>query len=139
MAAKEIQTRKTDGNVEAFIDSVENETRRRDGHALLEMFTRITGEPAKMWGPAIVGFGDCIYKYPDGREMDWMELGFSPRKQNLTLYVICGSPNQPALLEKLGKHKTSVACLYINKLADVDTKILEKVIADTHKFVKKNR
>lgn len=69
--------------------------------------------------------------------MDWMITGFSPRKQNMTLYVVCGSPKQPALLEKLGKHKTSVSCLYINKLADVDLKILEKIIDDAHKYSKK--
>lgn len=135
--AYEPKTRKTEASVEAFLDSIENETRRRDGYTTLEMFERLTGEKAKMWGPAIIGFGDQKYKYPDGREMDWMITGFSPRKQNMTLYVVCGSPKQPALLEKLGKHKTSVSCLYINKLADVDLKILEKIIADAHKYSKK--
>ncbi|MBL8182007.1 MAG: DUF1801 domain-containing protein [Blastocatellia bacterium] len=135
--AYEPKTRKTEASVEAFLDSIENETRRRDGYTTLEMFERLTGEKAKMWGPAIIGFGDQKYKYPDGREMDWMITGFSPRKQNMTLYVVCGSPKQPALLEKLGKHKTSVSCLYINKLADVDLKVLEKVIYDAHKYSKK--
>lgn len=135
--AYELKTKKTDASVKAFLDSVENETRRDDGFAVLEMFERLTGEKAKMWGPAIIGFGDQKYKYPDGREMDWMITGFSPRKQNMTLYVVCGSPKQPALLEKLGKHKTSVSCLYINKLADVDLKILEKIIDDAHKYSKK--
>ena len=138
MAKYELQTKKTNESVTAFIDSAENETRRNDGRKLLEMFTRITCKDARMWGPAIIGFGDCKYKYPDGREMDWMKIAFSPRKQNLTLYVVCNSPKQPELLAKLGKHKTSVACLYINKLADVDLKVLEKVIADAYKYVDKN-
>lgn len=137
MAKKELQTKANDGSVEDFINSVENNVRREDGFKVLEMFERLTGEKGRMWGPAIIGFGDRIYKYPDGREMDWMVTGFSPRKQNLTLYVICSSPKQPALLAKLGKHKTSVACLYINKLADVDLKILEEIIADAHEHTKK--
>lgn len=135
--AYELKTKKTDASVTIFLDAVENETRRNDGFAVLEMFERLTGETAKMWGPAIIGFGDQKYKYPDGREMDWMITGYSPRKQNLTLYVICGSPKQPALLEKLGKHKSSGTCLYINKLADIDLKILEKIIDDAHKYSKK--
>ena len=138
MAKYELKTKETNKSVTAFIDSVENETRRNDGRTLLEMFTRITGEDARMWGPAIIGFGDRKYKYPDGREMDWMTTAFSPRKQNLTLYVVCKSPKQPELLAKLGKHKTSVSCLYINKLADVDIKVLEKVIADANKYIEKS-
>lgn len=120
------------------MNSVENDTRRNDAFTVLEMFKRVSGEEPKMWGPAIVGFGNCKYKYPDGREIDWMVTAFSPRKQNMTLYVICNSPKQPELLAKLGKHKTSKACLYINKLADVDLKILEKIVADSYKYVKKN-
>jgi hypothetical protein len=139
MAKSEIKTQKTEASVTAFLDAIENDTRRKDGYAVLEMYKRVTGEEPKMWGPAIIGFGDGKYKYPDGREMDWMLAAFSPRKQNLTLYVICGSPKQPALLEKLGKHKSSTACLYINKLADVDLKILEKIIEDAYKYALKNR
>ncbi|MBX3297944.1 MAG: DUF1801 domain-containing protein [Acidobacteria bacterium] len=139
MAGTELKTKATDASVEAFLASVENETRRSDGELLLEMFARATGEQPRMWGPAIIGFGDSIYRYPDGREMDWMTVAFSPRKQNLTLYVICDSPKQPELLAKLGKHKVSKACLYINKLADVDLKALEKVIADAYRFTKKDR
>ena len=93
----EIKTRPTDASVDAFIASVENKTRRADAEATLEMFKRITGETPVMWGPGIVGFGVAPYKYPDGREIDWPIVGFSPRKQNLTLYVICSSPKQPAL------------------------------------------
>lgn len=138
MAKAEIQTRQTDASVEDFLNSVENEERRNDGFRLLEMYKRVTGEEPKMWGPAIIGFGNRKYKYPDGREMDWMVAAFSPRKQNLTLYVICASPKQPALLAKLGKHTTSNSCLYIKRLSDVDEKVLEKIIKDSANYVEKN-
>lgn len=135
MAKTELKTKRTDASVEDFLNSVENPERRADGFRVLEMYKRITGEQPKMWGPAIVGFGDHKYKYPDGREMDWMVAAFSPRKQNLTLYVICSSPNQPALLKKLGKHTMSVSCLYIKRLSDVDEKVLESVIKDSYEYV----
>ena len=138
MAKYELKTRETDASVEGFLNSIENEERRTDGFRVLEMYKRVTGEKPKMWGPAIIGFGDHKYKYPDGREMDWMAAAFSPRKQNLTLYVICGSPKQPALLEKLGKHTSSVSCLYIKRLSDIDEKVLEAVIKDAYKHTLKN-
>ncbi|MGH9946936.1 MAG: DUF1801 domain-containing protein [Pyrinomonadaceae bacterium] len=138
MAKYELKTRKTDASVEVFLNSIENTERRTDGFRVLEMYKRLTGEQPKMWGPAIIGFGDQKYKYPDGREMDWMAAAFSPRKQNLTLYVVCDSPKQPALLEKLGKHSTSVACLYIKRLSDIDEKVLESIIKDAYKHIKKS-
>ena len=138
MAKAELKTKKTEASVEEFLKSIENTERRTDGLRLLEIYKRVTGEKPKMWGPAIIGFGDRKYKYPDGREMDWMTTAFSPRKQNLTLYVICGSPKQPALLEKLGKHSTSVACLYIKRLSDIDEKVLEAVIADAYEWIKRS-
>lgn len=134
MAKAEMKTKETDASVEDFLNAIENETRRADGYRVLEMYKRVTGEEPKMWGPAIIGFGNSKLKYPDGREVDWMLAAFSPRKQNLTLYVICDSPKQPALLEKLGKHKTSTACLYINKLSDIDEKVLEAIIKDAYKY-----
>jgi len=138
MAKYELKTKKTDASVEDFLNSIENEERRSDGFRVLEMYKRVTGEEPKMWGPAIIGFGDQKYKYPDGREMDWMTAAFSPRKQNLTLYVVPGSPKQPALLVKLGKHSTSVSCLYIKRLSDVDTRILEAIIKDAYNHTKKS-
>ena len=132
MAKNEPKTRETDASVEDFLNSVENKERREDGFRLLEMFTRLTGEKPKMWGPAIVGFGKVMLKYPDGRELDWPAVAFSPRKQNLTLYVVPGTEKQTKLLEKLGKHSISVSCLYIKRLSDVDEKVLEKVIADAY-------
>lgn len=138
MAKYELKTRETDASVEDFLNSIENEERRTDGFRVLEMYKRLTGEKPKMWGPSIIGFGDQKYKYPDGREMDWMTAAFSPRKQNLTLYVICDSPKQPALLEKLGKHTSSVSCLYIKRLSDVDQKVLEAIIKDAYKHTAKS-
>ena len=132
MAKAEPKTRETDASVEDFLNSVENKERREDAFRLLEMYARLTGEKPKMWGPAIVGFGKTIIKYPDGRELDWPAAAFSPRKQNLTLYVITGTDKQKKLFEKLGKHSTSVSCLYIKRLSDVDLKVLEKVIADAY-------
>ena len=132
MAKYEPKTRQTDASVEDFLNSLENEVRRADGFRVLEMFNRVTGETPKMWGPAIIGYGCRPIKYPDGREFDWPITAFSPRKQNLTLYVICRSPKQPALLEKLGKHTTSVSCLYIKRLSDIDEKVLEKIIKDAY-------
>ncbi|HMQ04713.1 MAG TPA: DUF1801 domain-containing protein [Pyrinomonadaceae bacterium] len=137
MAKYELKTRETDASVEEFLNSVENEARRSDGFRVLEMFNRLTCTEPKMWGPAIVGYGSQKIKYADGRELDWPIVGFSPRKQNMTLYVICSSPKQPALLEKLGKHTSSVSCLYIKHLSDVDETVLEKVIKDAYQHSKK--
>ncbi len=131
----EIKTKVTDASVEDFINSVENETRRKDGFELLKMYKRVTGLEAKMWGPSIVGFG--VYHYKSERssqEGDWPLAAFSPRKQNLTLYVY--PRNFPELLKDLGKHTTSVGCLYVNKLADVDLETLEKLIAASYKWSK---
>ena len=132
MAKYEPKTRETDASVEDFLNSVENKERREDAFRVLEMFKRVTKKEPKMWGPAIVGFGNAMVKYSDGRELDWLATGFSPRKQNLTLYVTTGTEKQKSLLENLGKHSTSVSCLYIKRLSDVDTKVLEKVIEDAY-------
>ncbi|HUP16120.1 MAG TPA: DUF1801 domain-containing protein [Acidimicrobiia bacterium] len=104
---------------------------------MLKLFSKVTGEKPKMWGSSIVGFGSYHYKSERSRqEGDWMLTGFSPRKQNLTLYVLPGFGNYQDLLKDLGKHKTSVGCLYINKLADVDMAVLEKLIKETYAAMK---
>src|SRR5690242_2357384 len=121
----EPKTRETDASVEDFLNAVENKQRRDDGFQLLEMFSRLTGEKPRMWGTAIIGFGRVMLKYSDGSELDWPKVSFSPRKQNLTLYVSTGTDKQKKLLEKLGKHSTSVACLYIKRLSDVEVSVLE--------------
>ena len=131
MAKVEVKTRPTTASVVEFLNGVTDERRRADAFKLLEIFRRATGEKAVLWGPAIVGFGSQLLKYADGRELDWPIAAFSPRKASLTLYIIGSSPNQPRLLAKLGKHTTSVACLYIKKLADVDEEVLEELITDT--------
>ena len=124
----ENKTVKTGASVEEFMAAVENRRRREDGLALLEMMKDVTGLEPEMWGPSIIGFGDYHYKYESGREGDFFLTGFSPRKQSLTLYIMSGLEGREDLLGKLGKHRTGAACLYINKLADVDTDILRDLI-----------
>ncbi|MEO8573355.1 MAG: DUF1801 domain-containing protein [Pyrinomonadaceae bacterium] len=129
MPKVEIKTRETDASVDEFLNGVGDEQQRTDSFKIAEMMKRITGEEAKMWGAAIVGFGKRIYRSPTtGREVDWTKIAFSPRKAALTLYVLNGSAGQAKLLEKLGKHKTGKGCLYIKRLSDVDEKVLEKIV-----------
>jgi len=124
----ELKTKLNDASVEAFLNSVENEKRRTDGFAVLKMMQEITGEAPKMWGASIIGFGSYHYKYASGREGDWMRVGFSPRKQNLSLYLTNGFSNKEKLMSGLGKFKTGKGCLYINKLEDVDLDVLKDLI-----------
>ena len=122
-----------DASVEDFINSVDGDVKKADAFMLLEIYKRVTGQPAKMWGASIVGFGQYHYKSErSSQEGDWPLAGFSPRKQNLTLYVMSDLHDYDDLLSKLGKHKTSKACLYINKLRDVNTEVLEKLIARSY-------
>ena len=133
-----IKTVLNDASVTDFINAVPDETKRKDGFTLLEFFTKITGEEAKMWGTSIIGFGTYHYKSERSRqEGDWPLVGFSPRKQNLTLYLMSGFDGTKELLSKLGKHKISTgSCLYINKLADVDMKVLEQLIRQSYTWMK---
>lgn len=134
----ELKTTVNDASVPDFINAVPDATQRQDSLVLLNMFSEITGEKPKMWGPSIVGFGQYHYKSERSKqEGDWMLTGFSPRKQNLTLYIMLGFGNLTNLLEKLGKHKTSVGCLYIKKLEDVDLAVLEKIIKQSFAAIKK--
>ena len=123
-----LKTTPTDKSVEAFLNSVDNEKKRNDSFELLEMMKEITGEEPVMWGDSIVGFGKYQYKYASGREGEWFLAGFSPRKQNLTLYIMSGFEAFDKTLEELGKYKTGKSCLYINKLEDVDRSALKKLI-----------
>ena len=132
----ENKTRPTDQNVIGFFNSVDNKTRREDGFALLEMMEEITGEAAVLWGSSIIGFGSYHYRYESGREGDMPLVGFSPRKQSMTLYIMPGFDDYDELLSELGKHKTGKACLYINKLADVDEDVLRKLISDSYMHMK---
>lgn len=132
----QIQTKPTASSVEDFINAVADEQKRNDSHAILELMKKATGEEPKMWGSSMIGFGDRRYESPaTGRQVDWFVIGFSPRKANISLYVNIGMEAHAATLEKLGKYKTGAGCLYINKLADVDMKVLKKII-DTSAKVK---
>lgn len=133
-----LKTRLNDASVEYFLNAVHDETKRKDSFVLLDMFSKITGDKPKMWGSSIIGFGQYHYKSERSKqEGDWPLTGFSPRKQNLTLYIMPGFNDYKDLLKELGKHKTSVGCLYINKLADVDMATLEKLVKQTYLDFKK--
>jgi hypothetical protein len=130
----EIKTKPTTASVEDFINSVSDEQKRKDSFVLLEMMKKATGEDPKMWGGTIIGFGNKRYKSPaTGREVDWLRIGFSPRKANLSLYLSVGIKEHADALKKLGKHKTGVGCLYINKLEDIDMKVLKGMIDNSLK------
>jgi hypothetical protein len=123
----ETKTKPTEVSADAFIEAVPDPVRREDAKAVRAMMERLTGEPARMWGPSIVGFGSYHYRYESGHEGTACRLGFSPRKAELVLYVLTGEPEQQALLARLGKHRVGKACLYIKKLADVDLGVLEDI------------
>jgi hypothetical protein len=125
----ELKTRPTGASVTHFISAIPDPVRRGDCRTLASLMTRATGAKAEMWGPSIVGFGRFHYRYDSGREGDWFLAGFSPRKQDLTVYVMGGLKDNAALLAKLGKHKTSAGCLYLKRLAEVDLSVLEKLVA----------
>ena len=131
------KTRETAASVEEFLNGIENRTRREDGLAMLDLMREVTGEEARMWGGSIVGFGSYHYVYESGREGDAMLTGFSPRKQNLAIYVMPGFSAYDSLLDKLGKHKTGKSCLYINKLADVDLKVLRTLVRRSVQVMRK--
>lgn len=123
------KTLPTTADVAAFIDSVEHDVRRADAGTLLEMMTRLSGDPPVMWGASLVGFGQYHYKYDSGREGDFMRVGFPPRKANQSIYIIPGFDPFEVELARLGKHKLGRSCLYVIKLADIDVGILEDIIA----------
>jgi len=123
----ELKTKLNDASVTDFLNGIKDEGKRADSFEILKMMRQVTKLEPKMWGSSIVGFGNYHYKYKSGREGDWFVIGFSPRKQNLTLYGM-GDWMQTELLKKLGKCKTGKGCLYINKLADVDVKVLKKLL-----------
>ena len=125
----ENKTKPTEVSVMAYIDALTDETRRTDAKALVKLMQRATGEKPKMWGPSIIGFGSYHYTYESGREGDAPLVGFSPRKAATVLYGVTGSSDAGALLAELGRHSTGKGCLYIKKLADVDPKVLETLIA----------
>lgn len=124
----DLKTHINDSSVDTFIQSIKHEVRKHDAIVLLALYEKITQQPAKMWGSAIIGFGIYSYQNCAGKTTSWMRSAFSPRKQYMSLYLMAGIQRQPELLDKLGKHKHGKACLNINKLADVDISILEQLI-----------
>jgi len=124
----ELKTKQNEGSVTEFLHAVPEERKRQDSFTILKLMQEITGQEPKMWGDSIIGFGTYHYKYASGREGDTPVTGFSPRKQNLTIYIIMGFDGYEALLKKLGKYKTGKACLYINKLDDIDISVLKELI-----------
>ena len=130
----EIKTKPTAASVEDFINAVNDEQKRKDCFVLLEMMKKASGEEPVLWSNSIIGFGNKRYKSPaTGREVDWLLIGFSPRKANLSLYISVGIKEHEAALKKLGKHKTGAGCLYINKLEEVDLKVLNGMITTSLK------
>jgi hypothetical protein len=132
----DLKTKETDDSVEKFLSAISEEQKREDCFALIKLMKQITGSPAKMWGTAIIGFGNHHFVCDSGREGDWFVMGFSPRKQNLTLYLMGGLQQHASSLKKLGKHKTGKGCLYFKTLADIEIPVLKEIIAKTAKKLK---
>ncbi len=127
----ELKTKPNNKNVKQFLDSLENEKRKKDSYQLLKLFKEITKKKPVMWDDTIIGFGSYHYKYKTGREGDWPVTGFPPRKQNLSIYIMLGFSNYQDMMNKLGKYKTGRSCLYVNKLEDIDMKILKQLLAES--------
>ncbi len=133
------KTKKTGASVAGFLKTVHDDRRRRDCRTIIDMMQEITAEKPKMWGPTMIGFGSYHYKYDSGREGDWFVTGVSPRKANLTLYLMAGFADFEKLLEKLGKYRTGKACLYIKTLEEVDQAVLKRLIKESVAHVRKTR
>ncbi|CAH0120943.1 MULTISPECIES: DUF1801 domain-containing protein [unclassified Paenibacillus] len=132
----ELKTKQTENSVIEFIESVENVKKREDAYRLLDIFTETTGYEAKMWGPSIIGFGSYHYKYDSGHEGDAPLVGFSPRKSKISLYFATGDTKREQLLQRLGKHTAGKACVYINKIADIDVDVLRALITQSVAFLR---
>lgn len=126
-----MKTKPTDAAVDAFLDEVGDPARRDECRTILELMREVTGAEPKMWVGGMVGFGSYHYRYESGREGDWFVTGFSPRKANLTLYIMAGFDRYEVLLERLGKFKTGKSCLYLKRLSDVDIDVLEELVRES--------
>ena len=124
----QLKTQPNDQSVTAFLNRVEDKTKRQDSFSILELMQQVTGSEPVMWGDSIIGFGSYHYKYASGREGDWFLTGFSPRVQNLTLYIMSGFDEYEELLGKLGKHSTGKSCLYVKRLENIDLDILKELV-----------
>jgi Domain of unknown function (DU1801) len=132
----ENKTKPTGVAVDAFLDGIADPQRRADAQKVRALMERLSGEPAAMWGPSIVGFGSYHYKYESGREGDSPRVGFSPRARELVLYLVGGFPRHQALMDRLGKYKTGKSCLYIKRLADVDEGVLEELVTEALAYMR---
>lgn len=132
----ELKTKQTQADVVEFLSGLDDEQRKSDCLALLEIFKQVTNEPPKMWGSSIVGFGSYHYKYESGQQGDWPLISFSPRKQNLTIYIMSGFKEHDHIMQELGKYKTGSSCLYIKRLSDINTNKLQDLIKDSVAFMK---
>ena len=132
----ELKTKPTDKSVDEFLKKVEHPTKREDSFVILNLMKEVTKEEPIMWGDSIVGFGSYHYKYASGREGDWFLVGFSPRKQNLTVYLTSGFESYIEILNDLGKYRTGKSCLYINKLKDINIQKLKELVSESVKHLK---
>jgi hypothetical protein len=132
----ELKTKVNDASVVDFLSGVADEQKQKDSFEILKIMKQITKEEPKMWGSSIVGFGSYHYKGASGREGDWMQIGFSPRKQNITLYIIPGFERYQELMKKLGKYSTGKSCLYVKRLSDVNVDVLKELITESLKVMK---
>jgi len=135
----ELKTKINNASVEKFLNSVEDQEKRELSYKILELMKNITLEEPKMWGTSIIGFGSYHYKYKSGQEGDWMLVGFSPRKQAVTLYIMSGFSKYDKLMDKLGKYKTGKSCLYIKKEEDIDFKVLKELIVQSFKYIRNKK
>ncbi len=133
----ELKTKASDASVSAFLQSVDGEQKHRDARDILALMKEETGKRPRMWGTSIVGFGSHHYKYQSGREGDWLVTGFSPRKQNLAVYIVPGFSRYSTLMNRLGKYKTGKSCLYLRRLGDVDQKVLRQLVTRSVADMKK--
>ena len=133
----ENKTQENNQSVTNFLEQIEDEQKKKDAEEILKMMTEVSGEQPKMWGDSIIGFGKYHYKYDSGREGDFLRMGFSPRKRNFSIYFMCGFPEKENLLKQLGKHKTGKACLYVNKLDQVDTAVLKEMMQKSYEAMNK--
>ena len=132
-------TQQNDGSVEDFLDSVQPDAKQADARVIKAMLEEVTGDRAMMWGDGIVGFGSKDLKYESGRELAWFDIGFAPRKQNLVIYLTDGFDQHREILSELGRHTTSVSCLYVKRLGDIDLRVLEQLVRASINHVRRDR
>lgn len=131
----ELKTKENNASVKAFLNAIENDQKRKDCKAINKMMKTITGKSPKMWGTSIVGFDSYHYKYDSGREGDWYITGFSPRKQNITVYIMSGFPRHQELVDQLGKYKTGRSCLYFKKLSDINLEVFQELVETSFNYM----